>query len=75
MEDFVYMLEQMGRTTVSRDGRSWAIREQEALETAAEEATGAGGPVLSPMPGTGPWWRSSRVSRWRRVRSSWPSRR
>ena len=37
---------------VSRDGRSWAIREQEALEAAAEEATGAGGPVLSPMPGT-----------------------
>ena len=36
---------------VSRDGRSWAIREQEALEAAAEEATGAGGPVLSPMPG------------------------
>ena len=37
---------------VSRDGRSWAIREQEALEAAAEEATGVGGPVLSPMPGT-----------------------
>ena len=37
---------------VSRDGRSWAIREQEALEAAAEEAAGAGGPVLSPMPGT-----------------------
>ena len=30
----------------------WAIREQEALEAAAEEAAGAGGPVLSPMPGT-----------------------
>jgi 3-methylcrotonyl-CoA carboxylase alpha subunit len=37
---------------VSRDGRSWAIREQEALEAAAEEATGVAGPVLSPMPGT-----------------------
>jgi acetyl-CoA/propionyl-CoA carboxylase biotin carboxyl carrier protein len=37
---------------VSRDGRTWAIREQEALEAAAEEATGVGGPVLSPMPGT-----------------------
>jgi acetyl-CoA/propionyl-CoA carboxylase biotin carboxyl carrier protein len=37
---------------VSRDGRSWAIREQEALEAAAEEASGAGGPVVSPMPGT-----------------------
>ena len=37
---------------VSRDGHSWAIREQEALEAAAEEAAGAGGPVLSPMPGT-----------------------
>jgi acetyl-CoA/propionyl-CoA carboxylase biotin carboxyl carrier protein len=37
---------------VSRDGHSWAIREQEALEAAAEEAAGAGGPVVSPMPGT-----------------------
>ena len=37
---------------ISRDGQSWAIREQEALEAAAEEAAGAGGPVLSPMPGT-----------------------
>ena len=37
---------------VSRDGLSWAVREQEALEAAAEEAVGAGGPVLSPMPGT-----------------------
>jgi acetyl-CoA/propionyl-CoA carboxylase biotin carboxyl carrier protein len=37
---------------VSRDGYSWAIREQEALEAAAEEAAGAGGPVVSPMPGT-----------------------
>jgi len=37
---------------VGRDGHSWAIREQEALEATAVEATGAGGPVLSPMPGT-----------------------
>jgi acetyl-CoA/propionyl-CoA carboxylase biotin carboxyl carrier protein len=37
---------------VSRDGHTWAIREQEALEAATEEAAGAGGPVLSPMPGT-----------------------
>ncbi|WP_181781382.1 acetyl/propionyl/methylcrotonyl-CoA carboxylase subunit alpha [Pseudonocardia pini] len=37
---------------VGADGRSWAVREQEALEAAAEEAAGAGGPVLSPMPGT-----------------------
>jgi acetyl-CoA/propionyl-CoA carboxylase biotin carboxyl carrier protein len=37
---------------VARDGHSWALREQEALEAAADEAAGAGGPVLSPMPGT-----------------------
>jgi acetyl-CoA/propionyl-CoA carboxylase biotin carboxyl carrier protein len=37
---------------VARDGLSWAIREQEALEAAAEETAGAGGPVVSPMPGT-----------------------
>ncbi|MEU7815120.1 biotin/lipoyl-containing protein [Pseudonocardia sp. NPDC049154] len=38
---------------IGRDGSTWAIREQEALEAAAEEAAaGAGGPVLSPMPGT-----------------------
>jgi len=33
-------------------GHTYAIGEQEALEAAAEEAAGAGGPVLSPMPGT-----------------------
>jgi acetyl-CoA/propionyl-CoA carboxylase biotin carboxyl carrier protein len=38
---------------IGRDGLAWAVREQEALEAAAEEAAaGAGGPVLSPMPGT-----------------------
>lgn len=38
---------------IGRDGLVWAVREQEALEAAAEQdAAGAGGPVLSPMPGT-----------------------
>ncbi|GAA4538062.1 acetyl/propionyl/methylcrotonyl-CoA carboxylase subunit alpha [Pseudonocardia xishanensis] len=37
---------------LSFDGRIYAIGEQEALEAAAEAAAGAGGPVLSPMPGT-----------------------
>ncbi|MCE3552655.1 biotin/lipoyl-binding protein [Pseudonocardia sp. RS11V-5] len=38
---------------IGRDGLAWAVREQEALEAAAEQAAaGAGGPVLSPMPGT-----------------------
>jgi acetyl-CoA/propionyl-CoA carboxylase biotin carboxyl carrier protein len=38
---------------IGRDGLAWAVREQEALEAAADQAAaGAGGPVLSPMPGT-----------------------
>jgi acetyl-CoA/propionyl-CoA carboxylase biotin carboxyl carrier protein len=37
---------------IGRDGQSWEIRDQEALAAAAEEAAGAGGPVVSPMPGT-----------------------
>ncbi|MBW0118260.1 acetyl-CoA carboxylase biotin carboxyl carrier protein subunit, partial [Pseudonocardia abyssalis] len=35
-----------------RDGRTWAVREQAPLDAAAEADAGAGGPVLSPMPGT-----------------------
>jgi acetyl-CoA/propionyl-CoA carboxylase, biotin carboxylase, biotin carboxyl carrier protein len=41
-----------GTLWISRDGSAWAVREQEALEAAADAAEGAGGPVLSPMPGT-----------------------
>ncbi len=37
---------------IGRDGHSWAVQERLALDTAAAEAAGAGGPVLSPMPGT-----------------------
>jgi len=36
---------------IGRDGQAWAVREQAPLEAAAADA-GAGGPVLSPMPGT-----------------------
>jgi acetyl-CoA/propionyl-CoA carboxylase biotin carboxyl carrier protein len=37
---------------LGRDGQAWAIREQAPLEAAAAAAAGAGGPVVSPMPGT-----------------------
>jgi 3-methylcrotonyl-CoA carboxylase alpha subunit len=37
---------------LGRDGRAWGIREQAPLDAAATAETGAGGPVLSPMPGT-----------------------
>ncbi len=36
---------------IGRDGFAWGVREQAPLEAAAADA-GAGGPVLSPMPGT-----------------------
>jgi acetyl-CoA/propionyl-CoA carboxylase biotin carboxyl carrier protein len=37
---------------LGRDGRAWGVREQAPLEAAASAEAGAGGPVLSPMPGT-----------------------
>ncbi|TWF77835.1 acetyl-CoA/propionyl-CoA carboxylase biotin carboxyl carrier protein [Pseudonocardia hierapolitana] len=37
---------------LGRDGRAWGIREQAPLDAAASAESGAGGPVLSPMPGT-----------------------
>jgi acetyl-CoA/propionyl-CoA carboxylase biotin carboxyl carrier protein len=37
---------------LGRDGQAWAVREQAPLEAAAAAAAGAGGPVVSPMPGT-----------------------
>jgi acetyl-CoA/propionyl-CoA carboxylase biotin carboxyl carrier protein len=38
---------------LGRDGWAWGVREQAPLDAAAAEgAAGAGGPVLSPMPGT-----------------------
>jgi acetyl-CoA/propionyl-CoA carboxylase, biotin carboxylase, biotin carboxyl carrier protein len=37
---------------LGRDGAAWAVREQAPLEAAREGDAGAGGPVLSPMPGT-----------------------
>ncbi|MFG1925018.1 acetyl/propionyl/methylcrotonyl-CoA carboxylase subunit alpha [Cryptosporangium sp. NPDC048952] len=40
-----------GLLWIGRDGRTWALRDQEALDAAGEAAAGAGGPVLSPMPG------------------------
>jgi acetyl-CoA/propionyl-CoA carboxylase biotin carboxyl carrier protein len=37
---------------LGRDGRAWGVREQAPLDAAASAEVGAGGPVLSPMPGT-----------------------
>ncbi|WP_433276814.1 acetyl/propionyl/methylcrotonyl-CoA carboxylase subunit alpha [Pseudonocardia xinjiangensis] len=37
---------------LGRDGHAWGIREQAPLDAAASAEEGAGGPVLSPMPGT-----------------------
>jgi acetyl-CoA/propionyl-CoA carboxylase biotin carboxyl carrier protein len=37
---------------LGRDGRAWGVREQAPLDAAAATEAGAGGPVLSPMPGT-----------------------
>ena len=37
---------------IGRDGHAWGVREQAPLEAAAAAEDGAGGPVLSPMPGT-----------------------
>jgi acetyl-CoA/propionyl-CoA carboxylase, biotin carboxylase, biotin carboxyl carrier protein len=37
---------------IGRDGLGWGVREQAPLEAAATADEGAGGPVLSPMPGT-----------------------
>jgi len=37
---------------ISRDGHAWAVREQEPLEAARHAEDAAGGPVVSPMPGT-----------------------
>ncbi len=37
---------------IGRDGLAWGVREQAPLDAAATATVGAGGPVLSPMPGT-----------------------
>jgi acetyl-CoA/propionyl-CoA carboxylase biotin carboxyl carrier protein len=50
--DWTVARDETGVLWIGIDGRSWAIREQEALEAAAEDVAGTGGPVLSPMPGT-----------------------
>ncbi|GAA1387635.1 acetyl-CoA carboxylase biotin carboxylase subunit [Pseudonocardia kongjuensis] len=41
-----------GIVWISRDGRTWGVREQEPLEAARTAGGTAGGPVVSPMPGT-----------------------
>ncbi|WP_232661540.1 acetyl-CoA carboxylase biotin carboxylase subunit [Pseudonocardia sp. TRM90224] len=48
-----YACAQEGETLwLGRDGQAWAVREQAPLDAVAAAAAGAGGPVLSPMPGT-----------------------
>ncbi|MEJ7705675.1 MAG: acetyl/propionyl/methylcrotonyl-CoA carboxylase subunit alpha [Geodermatophilaceae bacterium] len=37
---------------LGRDGRTWAVREQERLAAARHDTTTTGGPLISPMPGT-----------------------
>jgi acetyl-CoA/propionyl-CoA carboxylase, biotin carboxylase, biotin carboxyl carrier protein len=37
---------------LGRDGYAWAVREQAPLDAAAATTAGAGGPIVSPMPGT-----------------------
>jgi acetyl-CoA/propionyl-CoA carboxylase biotin carboxyl carrier protein len=41
-----------GVVWIGRDGSAWGVREQEPLEAARTAAGDAGGPVVSPMPGT-----------------------
>ncbi|MCF7548988.1 biotin carboxylase N-terminal domain-containing protein [Pseudonocardia sp. WMMC193] len=41
-----------GTLWLAGGGQTWAVREHTALDAAAEDAAGSGGPVLSPMPGT-----------------------
>ncbi|GAY08778.1 acetyl/propionyl/methylcrotonyl-CoA carboxylase subunit alpha [Pseudonocardia sp. N23] len=41
-----------GTLWIGRDGYAWAVREQGRLGAARADATAAGGPVVSPMPGT-----------------------
>ena len=50
--DYATARDETGLLWIGRDGHTWAIREHEALEAAADEAAGGGGPVVSPMPGT-----------------------
>jgi acetyl-CoA/propionyl-CoA carboxylase biotin carboxyl carrier protein len=48
-----YRCAQDGETLwLGRDGHAWGVREQAPLDAAAAATEGAGGPVLSPMPGT-----------------------
>ncbi|MGQ0573192.1 MAG: ATP-binding protein [Pseudonocardia sp.] len=49
-----YDVAQDGATLwIARDGHAWAVREQEPLDAARHaDADTAGGPVVSPMPGT-----------------------
>ena len=57
---------------IGRDGMDWSVHEQRREESAA--AAGAGGPVVSPMPGTVTVVESSRASGWRRGTGSSSSR-
>ncbi|MFC4946328.1 acetyl/propionyl/methylcrotonyl-CoA carboxylase subunit alpha [Pseudonocardia sp. GCM10023141] len=48
-----YTCAQDGSTLwLGRDGGAWGVREQAPVDAAAAAQSGAGGPVLSPMPGT-----------------------
>ncbi|MEV0902930.1 biotin carboxylase N-terminal domain-containing protein [Actinoplanes sp. NPDC049802] len=49
---YAYARDATGVLWIGRDGHTWALRDHEALDATAGPSAGAGGPVLSPMPGT-----------------------
>jgi acetyl-CoA/propionyl-CoA carboxylase biotin carboxyl carrier protein len=49
---YTYARDAAGVLWIGRDGHTWALRDHEALDSTATTGAGAGGPILSPMPGT-----------------------
>ncbi|MBO3742975.1 acetyl/propionyl/methylcrotonyl-CoA carboxylase subunit alpha [Actinoplanes flavus] len=49
---YAYARDAAGVLWIGRDGRAWALHDHEALDAGADGTAGAGGPILSPMPGT-----------------------
>jgi 3-methylcrotonyl-CoA carboxylase alpha subunit len=49
---FMYALADSGLLWLGRDGRAWAIREEQAVTPRGDAGAGADGTVTSPMPGT-----------------------
>ncbi|MEU4625677.1 biotin carboxylase N-terminal domain-containing protein [Actinoplanes sp. NPDC023801] len=49
---YAYARDPGGVLWIGRDGHTWALQDHEALDSTATATGGAGGPILSPMPGT-----------------------